>query len=95
MDMILELLKIDLGISHNQRDPFFNALITTCIKEIEDKGVSINVALTEDLMLVSDYAAWRYRKRQEDIPMAQNLQWRIRNRIVKGRALNVPKEYIT
>jgi hypothetical protein len=36
-------------------------------------------------MLIVDYAAWAYRKRQEDVPLAMNIQHRIRNRIIQER----------
>ena len=86
METILELLKIDLGITHNERDTYFNALICTAIKELKDKSIDINVDVTEDQVLVADYSAWTYRKRQEDVPLARNIEWRIRNRIIKKRA---------
>ena len=36
-------------------------------------------------MLVVDYSAWIYRKRQEDMPLANNIQHRLRNRIIEER----------
>ena len=86
MDNILELLKFDLGITHNKRDAYFVKLIESVIEELRNKGININIASIEDQMLVSDYCAWVYRKRQEDIPLSMNLTQRLRNRIVKGRA---------
>jgi hypothetical protein len=85
MEQILILLKIDLGISHNLRDAFFIQLLKSSILELEKKGVKINFNSADDQMLLSDYAAWTYRKRQEDIPLAQNIQQRIRNRIIQER----------
>lgn len=86
MEQILKLLKSDLGVSHNKRDEYFNSLLLGAISEIESKGITLNLEEVEDMLLISDYAAWRYRKRTEDIGMSQNLKWRIRNRIVKARA---------
>ncbi len=86
MEIVLDLLKLDLGVTHTHRDTYFNALITRCEKEIRRKGILLDLTDTEDQMLLSDYAAWTYRKRQENIPMAQNLQLRIRNRIIKARS---------
>lgn len=85
MDTLLNLLKIDLGITHNLRDAFFIGLIKATIKEIERKGIKLDLNAADDQMLVTDYAAWSYRKRQEDIPLANNLQQRLRNRIIKER----------
>lgn len=89
MDVILQLLKTDLGICHNKRDEYFKKLIESCRLELKDKGIIIDENNTADVMLLADYAAWEYRKRTEDVPMAQHLKHRIRNRLVKGRANNV------
>lgn len=85
MDNVLILLKIDLGITHNLRDAYFIQLIQGSEKEIEKKGVRLDLNAADDQMLLADYAAWTYRKRQEDIPLANNIQHRIRNRIIKER----------
>lgn len=85
MESVLNLLKIDLGISHNLRDAFFYQLLKGSLKEIEKKGITLDLNAPDDSMLLSDYAAWTYRKRQEDIPLANNIQQRIRNRIIKER----------
>lgn len=85
MDNVLILLKIDLGISHSLRDAYFIQLIQGSAKEIEKKGVKLDLNAADDQMLLADYAAWTYRKRQEDVPLANNIQHRIRNRIIKER----------
>jgi len=89
METVLSLLKIDLGITHTLRDTFFTALLQSSQAEIEGKGIVLDLANIEDQMLLSDYAAWKYRKRQEDIGMSRNLFVRIRNRIVKVRSAYV------
>lgn len=85
METLLSLLKIDLGITHNLRDAFFIKLIEGTLKEIQRRGITIDLNSSDDQMLVCDYAAWAYRKRAEDTPLAQNIQHRIRNRIIKER----------
>jgi hypothetical protein len=85
MNTILNLLKIDLGITHNVRDAFFIQLIKGSIKEIERRGITLDDDRADDQMLIVDYAAWSYRKRQEDIPLANNIQHRLRNRIIEER----------
>ena len=89
METILSLLKIDLSITHTLRDTFFTALLQASQAEIEGKGIVLDLANIEDQMLLSDYATWKYRKRQEDVGMSQNLSSRIRNRIVKVRSAYV------
>lgn len=86
MDTVLSLLKMDLGITHTMRDTYFITLLQSVIKEIEQKGITLNINSAEDQILLSDYAAWVYRKRQENLPLAQNIQQRLRNRIIKERA---------
>lgn len=86
METILELLKIDLGISHDKRDKYFTALIEAVKGELNRKGCNINVDAVDDQMLVVDYACWTYRKRQADESLPNNLQIRIRNRIVRARS---------
>ncbi len=82
----LELLKLDLGIKNTSKDVYYNSLLEAAQKELERKGISLEKNSVEDAMLISDYAAWWYRKREENIPLPVNLQLRIRNRIVSARA---------
>lgn len=84
--MILQLLKIDLGITHDKRDSYFTSLIAASKSELEGRIGKTLTDSTEDQMLIADYAAWNYRKRAEDIPLSANLLHRIRNRQVKARA---------
>ncbi|MFW5670158.1 MAG: hypothetical protein ACOCM4_13135 [Acetivibrio ethanolgignens] len=89
MEQILELLKSDLGISHSKRDNYLKKLIENSKYELEAKGIKLDTENVEDMILISDYTAWTYRKRTEDIGMSQNLTFRIRNRVVKARASDV------
>jgi hypothetical protein len=85
METLLSLLKIDLGITHKLRDAFFTKLLQGTLKEIERRGIKPDLNNADDQMLIVDYAAWAYRKRQEDVPLANNIQHRLRNRIIKER----------
>ena len=86
MQTVLEMLKVDLGISHTARDVYLNNVIQGCIEELKDKGIMLDLEQTDDVMLLSDYSAWRYRKRTEDVPLAKNLDLRIKNARTKERA---------
>jgi len=86
MQTVLEMLKVDLGISHQSRDVYLNNVIQGCVEELKDKGIMLHLEQTDDAMLLSDYAAWRYRKRTEDVPLAKNLDLRIKNARTKERA---------
>lgn len=85
MEILLNLLKIDLGITHDLRDAFFLELLQATMLEIARRGITLNEFSADDNMLIVDYASWTYRKRQEDIPLAQNIQHRLRNRIIEER----------
>ncbi len=89
--MLLELLKLDLGITHTLRDTYFSSLLESSQNEIQMTGIVLDLESSEDQMLVVDYAAWTYRKRQDDTPLSKNLQLRIKNRVIKkvGAAGNV------
>lgn len=89
MDEVLKLLKLDLGITHDKRDAYFNALLNSAVLELERKGIALSLAEADDQMLLSDYAAWLYRKRQDDVPLAKNLKLRLMNRKVRARAQGV------
>jgi hypothetical protein len=79
----LELLKLDLGITHNLRDVYFNKLLTSSQNEVERTGIVLDFSEGDDQLLLVDYAAWSYRKRQENVPLSRNLQIRINNRVIK------------
>ena len=85
METVLKLFKIALGITHNARDDYFIPMLEARQADLSEKGIQLDLTKVEDQLLLCDYAEWMYKKRMDDIPMAQNLQWRIRNRIVKGR----------
>lgn len=95
MKTALELFKLDLGVTHNLRDGYFTAHLDACKAELAGKGVHLDVEKTEDIKLLSDYAAWEYRHRTENIPMSQNLQWRINNRKLASRAAKGAKNDVS
>lgn len=83
---ILGLFKQDMGIRGNAKDAYFKTLIESSKRELERKGIKLDATSVDDAMLVSDFAAWNYRKRQENVPLPANLQDRIRNRIIRRRS---------
>lgn len=94
METVLQMFKIDLGITHNLRDAFFNNFLLAQQKELEGKKVALDLTKTEDIMLLSDYATWNYRNRDKDVELSKNLSLRIRNRVIKERALYVETDTI-
>lgn len=85
-ETVLPLFKNDLGISFNTMDEYFIKFLSSRQSELEDKGIILDAEKIDDVFLLTDYAAWMYRKRTADVPLAENLKCRIRNRIIKNRA---------
>ena len=67
------------------RDPYFVKLLEGTVKELQRRGIRPDLNNADDQMLIADYAAWVYRKRSEDAPLANNIMIRIRNRIIQER----------
>lgn len=89
METALELLKINLGISHSLRDEYLEKMLLASENELKGRGAAVDKDNTEDLMLLVDYAAWSYKKRFEDVGLSENLKMRIRNKAVEGRANHI------
>ena len=79
----LQLLKLDLGITHNLRDAYFSNSLETAHKELSKMGVDLSSSTVEDMKLIVDYAVWNYRKRQEDVGLSRSLKFRIHNRVIQ------------
>lgn len=79
----LDLFKLDLGITHDLRDTYFSNLIKSADMELTKMGIDLTNNSVEDMQLIVDYAAWNYRKRQEDVGLPRNLKFRINNRVIQ------------
>ena len=85
MEQVLILVKLDLGISGDKRDKYLLHAISAANSEFEKKGVHLDLEDAADAMLLSDYVAWHYRHRTENLPLAKNIALRINNRIIRER----------
>ena len=83
VDEIVSLFKTDIGIKSDSRDSYYTSVVQASMDELESKGIQLEDTVA-DMMLVSDYAAYCYRHRAENVAMSKNLTLRIRNRIIKG-----------
>lgn len=79
----LSLFKLDMGITHDLRDTLFANLINSSAMELVKMGIDFSSETVEDIQLVVDYSSWNYRKRQEDVGLPRNLQFRINNRVIQ------------
>lgn len=87
----LQLLKVDLGITHNLRDTYFSNVLETAFMELSKMGVDLTLSTVEDMQIIVDYAVWNYRKRQEDVGLSRSLKFRIHNRAVQKAGANNAK----
>lgn len=84
LKIVLKLFKLDIGIKSEIKDELFRSLIKAAADELNAK-FPLNLESAEDQILLTDFAAWKYRTRTEGPEISVNLQYRIRNRIARGR----------
>lgn len=78
----LALLKANLGVTTNTRDPYLQSILDSVSNElIEGKGLTLTSA--ESTMFLVDYAAWRFRNRSEGT-MPRDLQFRLHNLMIQA-----------
>lgn len=82
--VILELLKLQLGISTSLRDEILKSKIQSAISELKNvQGLKLNPERSDHVDFVVDYVAYRY-KSGEAGNMPRHLQWRLHNLIMGG-----------
>lgn len=82
---LLSLLKATLGYRTNIRDDLLKVIIKSIIDEMENnKGIQLFKDNNEHVMFIVDLAAFRY-KNQGGEMMPRNLEYRLRNLIIKYR----------
>lgn len=82
---IIELLKLDLGISSTARDIYFQQLVIAARDELDGRGARLDLNQIADKMLVADFAAWQYRHRESGEGMPEHIRQRLINRRTGGR----------
>jgi Phage QLRG family, putative DNA packaging. len=82
---ILSLVKATLGYRSTVRDELLKTIIGAVIAELEDTiGIGLNPESNEHIMFIVDLVAFRY-KNQGGETMPRNLEYRLRNLIIKYR----------
>ena len=82
-EMMLAMLKIDLGIKATAYDERLGQYLQTAKDEIKREGVK-NLSASSyiaDANLVIQYAAWMWRKRDTGEGMPRMLRWQINCRL--------------
>lgn len=83
---ILEMLKVDLGISTNAYDERLSQYITSAKDYITREGITLDSDFISDMNLVVMYAAWLWRKRNTTEAMPRMLRWNLNNRLFYEKA---------
>lgn len=78
---MLEMLKVDLGISTTAYDQRLAQYLKSAQEAITIEGVTLDAESISDGNLVVIYAAWLWRKRDSGEGMPRSLRWMLNNRL--------------
>ena len=78
---MLDMLKIDLGITTTAYDERLSQYLTSAKDAIEKEGITLDDSVISDGNLVVMYAAWMWRKRDTNEGMPRMLRWQLNNRL--------------
>lgn len=81
MEQLLQMLKVDLGITTTAYDARLTQYLQNAEKQIEREGAIIDLSDAEDMQLVVMYAAWTWRKRDSGEGMPRMIRYALNNRI--------------
>ena len=85
MDTVLQLIKVRLNRADTALDDYLSTRIEAARDELEHKGVSLNMTMTEDCVFLADYAAWQYLNRDQAGAMPEWLRLALRERFLRNR----------
>lgn len=83
---MLEMLKVDLGISTTAYDDRLTQYLTSAKDYIINEGITLDSEIVSDMNLVVMYAAWLWRKRDTTEAMPRMLRWNLNNRLFYEKA---------
>ena len=78
---MLEMLKVDLGISTTAYNQRLAQYLDSALAAIITEGVSVDTSDVQDANLVVMYAAWLWRKRDTGEGMPRSIRWILNNRL--------------
>ena len=78
---LLQMLKIDLGITTTAYDSRLQQYLDSAKAEIEREGATLNTTVLSDAQLIVMYAAWMWRRRDTMEGMPRMLRYALNNRI--------------
>lgn len=83
---MLEMLKVDLGISTTAYDDRLGQYLESAKDYIIREGITLDSEIVSDMNLVVMYAAWLWRKRDTTEAMPRMLRWNLNNRLFYEKA---------
>lgn len=83
---LLQMLKIDLGITTTAYDSRLQQYLDSAKAEIEREGATLNTTVLSDAQLIVMYAAWMWRRRDTMEGMPRMLRYALNNRIFAEKA---------
>lgn len=87
MEAMLQMLKIDLGITTAAYDERLQEYLYVAKDEIARQGATLDTEnVLADAQLCVMYAAWMWRKRDEMVEMPRMLRYALNNRIFSEKA---------
>ena len=86
--VLLDMLKVDLGITTSAYDARLEQYIENAQTEITREGVSLDMNSVGDMQLVTMYAAWTWRKRADGAGMPRMLRYALNNRLFSQKVQN-------
>lgn len=78
---LLQMLKVDLGISTTAYDTRLSQYLTAAEEAIRIEGITIDPVSVSDANLIIMYAGWLWKKRDTGEGIPRNLRWLLNNRL--------------
>ena len=85
MDTVLQLIKVRLNRADSALDDYLSSRIEAAHDELEHKGVSLDLTVTEDCVFLADFVAWQYLNRDKAGAMPEWLRLALRERFLRNR----------
>lgn len=84
---LLEMLKVDLGISTTAFDERLAIYIKTAKAEIKREGITLTASINDGSLVIM-YAAWMWRRRDTGEGMPRMLRYALNNRVFSEKMSN-------
>ena len=86
MNELLEMLKVDLGITTTAYDSRLTQYLRVAKAEIESEGASVDPSRLDDAMIVVMYASWQWRRRDTGEGMPRMLRYTLNKHVLAQKA---------